>query len=56
MKQPRNWEEAFEDLATENRALRDALDNIVALWDIEASMSEIENSITRARALIGEEK
>jgi|DEB0MinimDraft_3_1074331.scaffolds.fasta_scaffold166459_2 hypothetical protein len=49
---PRNWEEAFDQLADEAAELRDALDNIVSLWDLEAGMDELENSIARARILL----
>ena len=49
---PRNFEEALDQLADDNRALWDALDNIVTLWELEASMSDIENSMGRARALL----
>ena len=49
---PRNFEEALDQLADDNRALWDALDNIVTLWEMEASMSDIENSMGRARILL----
>lgn len=49
---PRNWEEAFDQLADEAAELRDALDNIVSLWDLEAGMDELENSVARARAVL----
>ena len=49
---PRNFEEALDQLADDNRALWDALDNIVTLWEMEASMSDIENSVARARILL----
>lgn len=52
MNTPRNWEEAFDQLADEAAELRDALDNIVSLWDLEAGMDELENSIARARILL----
>lgn len=52
MSTPRNWEEAFDQLADEAAELREALANIVTLWDLEASMPEIENSVARARALL----
>ena len=50
---PRNWEEALDQLADDNRALWGALDNIVTLWEMEASMSDIGNSMGRARILLG---
>ena len=50
---PRNFEEALDQLADDNRALWGALDNIVTLWELEASMSDIENSVARARILLG---
>lgn len=53
---PRNWEEAFDQLADEAAELREALANIVTLWDLEASMSEIENSVARARILLSNTK
>ena len=49
---PRNWEEAFDQLADEAAELRDALDNLVSLWDMEASMDELESSVARARAVL----
>jgi len=49
---PISWEEAFEEVVDEKNALWDALDNIVSLWDLEASMDELENSIARARILL----
>ena len=49
---PRNWEEAMDQLVEEKNALWDALDNIVTLWEMEASMSDIENSMGRARILL----
>jgi hypothetical protein len=53
---PRNFEEAIDQLADDNRALWDALDNIVTLWELEASMSDIENSVARARILLDNTK
>jgi hypothetical protein len=44
------WEEAMDELADEKNALWQMLDNIVTLWEMEASMSDIENSVARARA------
>ena len=49
---PRNFEEALDQLADDNRALWDALDNLTTLWDMEASMDELENSVARARILL----
>jgi hypothetical protein len=49
---PRNWEEAMDELVEEKNALWDALDNLVTLWEMEASMSDIENSVARARAVL----
>ena len=56
MNTPRNWEEAMDQLADEAAELREALANIVTLWDLEASMSEIENSVARARVLLSSTK
>lgn len=53
---PNNWEEAVDQLADENNTLRDALDNIVSLWEMEASMAEIENSVARARVILNNTK
>ena len=53
---PRNWEEALDQLADDNRALWDALDNIVTLWELEASMSDIENSVARAKIILNNTK
>lgn len=52
MIRPHDWEEAFNDLIDEKKEVLDALDNIVSLWEIEASMSEIENQMRKARELI----
>ena len=52
MNTPRNWEEAFDQLADEAAELRDALDNLTTLWEMEASMDELENSVARARAVL----
>jgi hypothetical protein len=46
------WEEAMDELADEKNALWQMLDNIVTLWEMEASMSDIENSVARARILL----
>ena len=54
MKRPRNWEEAFDEIVDEHDALWVCLDNIVSLWDMEASMAEIENAMTRARVILNE--
>jgi hypothetical protein len=48
------WEEAMDELADEKNALWQMLDNIVTLWEMEASMSDIENSVARARALLND--
>ena len=56
MNTPRNWEEAFAEIVDEHDALWVCLDNIVALWDMEASMSEIENAIARAKIILNETK
>jgi hypothetical protein len=53
---PRNWEEAINELVEEKIALWECLDNIVALWDMEASMSEIENAVGRAKAILANTK
>lgn len=49
---PRNWEEAMDQLVEEKNALWDALDNLTTLWDLEAGMDELENSVARARAVL----
>ena len=49
---PRNWEEAMDQLVEEKNALWDALDNLTTLWEMEASMNELENSVARARILL----
>ena len=46
------WEEAMDQLADEKNALWQMLDNIVTVWEMEGSMSDIENSMGRARALL----
>ena len=53
---PRNFEEALDQLADDNRALWDALDNIVTLWGLQASDDDIENSMARARAMLYDPK
>ena len=52
MRRPHDWEEAFNDVIDEKKEVLDALDNIVSLWEMEASMSEIENQMRKARELI----
>lgn len=52
----RDWEQAMNDLADEHDALWVCLDNIVALWDMEASMPEIENAMARAKVILNETK
>ena len=47
---PQNWEEAFDQLADENNTLWNALNQLVSLWDMEASLSELENSNRPFRA------
>jgi len=46
------WEEAMDELADEKNALWQMLDNIVTLWEMEASMSDLESSMGRARDLL----
>jgi len=53
---PNNWEEAFDEIVDEHDALWVCLDNIVSLWDMEASMSEIENAMARAKIILNETK
>jgi hypothetical protein len=53
-RRPHDWEEAMNDMADEKQELLDMLTNIVSLWEVEASMSEIENAMQRARRLINE--
>jgi hypothetical protein len=52
MKNPRDWEEAFNDVIDEKQEVVDALDNIVSLWEMQASMAEIENAMARARVIV----
>jgi hypothetical protein len=52
MNKPRDWEEAFNQVIDEKQEVLDMLDNIVSLWEVEASQSELENAMTRARRLI----
>ena len=49
---PQTWEEAMDQLTDEKQMLWHMLDNIITLWEMEASMSDIENSVARARALL----
>ena len=49
MTKPRDWEEAMDELVEEKRMLWDALDNLVSLWDMEADMRTLEDSVARAR-------
>ena len=44
----------MNELANEHDALWVCLDNIVSLWDMEASMAEIENAMTRAKVILNE--
>ena len=59
MSQPRNWEEAFDQLADENHKLRNdknalwgALDNLTSLWEFAASDRAIEASVKAAREIL----
>ena len=52
MNKPRDWEEAFNQVIDEKQEVLNMLDNIVSLWEVEASQSELENAMTRARRLI----
>jgi hypothetical protein len=52
MNKPRDWEEAFNQVIDEKQEVLDMLDNIVSLWEVEASQSELDNAMTRARRLI----
>jgi hypothetical protein len=45
-------EEKYDHACDENADLRDALDNIITLWTMEASIADIENSIHRARVVL----
>ena len=48
-----DWEEALDQVVEEKNRLWDALNNITALWDIEAPMSEIENAMERGKIVLG---
>jgi hypothetical protein len=39
----------MDELVEEKRMLWDALDNLVSLWDMEADMRTLEDSVARAR-------
>jgi hypothetical protein len=52
MRHPHDWEEALNDVIDEKKEVLDALDNIVSLWEVEASMSKIENAMVAARRII----
>ena len=48
-----DWEEALDQVVEEKNRLWDALNNITALWVIEAPMSEIENAMERGKIVLG---
>jgi len=47
-----DWEEVVNELTDDKNRLWDALNNITALWAIEAPMSEIENALHRAKGVL----
>lgn len=51
-----DWEEALDQVVEEKNRLWDALNNITALWVIEAPMSEIENAMERGKIVLGNTK
>jgi hypothetical protein len=52
MSKPRDWEEAFNEVIDEKNSLWTVLDNIVTLWEMEASQNEIENAMARGRHML----
>jgi len=51
-----DWEEVVNELTDDKNRLWDALNNITALWAIEAPMSEIENAMERGKIVLGNTK
>ena len=51
---PRNFEEALDQLADDNRALWDALDNLTTLWESQASDRAIDFSMKAARQVLNQ--
>jgi hypothetical protein len=47
-----DWEEVVNDLTDDKNRLWVALNNIIALWSIEAAMSEIENAMERGKIVL----
>ena len=47
-----DWEEVVNELTDEKNRLWDALNNITALWDIEAATPEIENAMERGKIVL----
>ena len=54
MNTPRNWEEAFDQLADEVHLLRNALDNLTTLWESQASDRAIDFSMKAARQVLNQ--
>ena len=51
-----DWEEVVNELTDDKNRLWDALNNITALWAIEAAMAEIENAMERGKIVLGNTK
>jgi len=56
MNTPRNWEEAFDQLADDNHLLWNALDNLTTLWESQASDRAIDFSMKAARQVLNQTK
>lgn len=46
------WEDAMDALADERVWLRETLSNLIGLWEMEAPMTDIENSIHKAKLML----
>jgi hypothetical protein len=46
------WEDAMDALADERVWLRETLYNLIGLWEMEAPMTDIENSIHKAKLML----
>ena len=47
-----DWEEVVNDLTDDKNRLWNALDNIIALWGIEADWEEVVNAMERGKIVL----
>jgi hypothetical protein len=52
--EPRNWDEAMDQLTDEIHLLRNALDNLTTLWESQASDRAIDFSMKAARQVLNQ--